>query len=300
MSPESPEQLATPQGVGKSILTALTQAELALLLDALLASLAPSSLETALKGLPSDTRKTLQQILTPSSATEVKAEKPTSLAKLEQTWSDLWKQWNDIASEATDEEGKYIQQEEHWEPPYFDDNTLVDDLEALAEQMLPLLSTAYEHNFSPNADFAQTLEEMAAEIIDALPEWIQLANEGLYLESSLTTCLLEWQWLKAQDEGIDAFGFTQWVREWEERAKLVELEQSGFFNFFTRLPDADLEKIYQGLTAHRGTLFWKTYLENTRSHWYELYLYCLEKYGSSVLVMPIINQKQKIDKIVSV
>ena len=106
MSPKSPEQLATPQGVGKSILTALTQAELALLLDALLASLAPSSLETALKGLPSDTRQTLQQILTPSSATEVKAEKPTSLAKLKQTWSDLWEQWNDIASEATDEEGK--------------------------------------------------------------------------------------------------------------------------------------------------------------------------------------------------
>jgi hypothetical protein len=129
MSPKSPEQLATPQGVGKSILTALTQAELALLLDALLASLAPSSLETALKGLPSDTRQTLQQILTPAPPTEVKAEKPTSLAKLEQTWSDLWEQWNDIASEATDEEGKYIEQEEHWEPPYFDDNTLVEDLE---------------------------------------------------------------------------------------------------------------------------------------------------------------------------
>ncbi len=279
MSPKSPEQLATPQDVGKSILTALTQAELALLLDALLASLAPSSLETALKGLPSDTRQTLQQILTPAPPTEVKAEKPTSLAKLEQTWSDLWEQWNDIASEATDEEGRYIEQEEHWEPPYFDDNTLVEDLEALAEKMLPLLSTAYEHNFSPNADFAQTLEEMAAEIIDALPEWIQLANEGFYLESSLTTCVLQWQWLKAQDEGIDAFGFTQWVREWEERAKQIGLAQSAFFNFFTRLPDADLEKIYQGLTAHRGTLFWKTYLENTRSHWYELYLYCLEKYA---------------------
>jgi hypothetical protein len=152
-------------------------------------------------------------------------------------------------------------------------------LEALAVQMLPLLPTAYEHDFSPNTDFAQTLEEMAAEITDALPEWIQLANEGFYLESCLTTCLLEWQWLKAQDEGIDAFGFARWVREWEERAKQIGLAQSGFFNFFTRLSDADLEKIYQGLTAHHETLLWKTCLENIHSHWYELYLYCLEKYA---------------------
>jgi hypothetical protein len=280
MSRQSPGKSENiPENLGETVLTALTQPEVALLLDALFESLSSSLLETALNRLPSDTRKTLQQILTPSPPTAVKAEKPASLAKLEQTWSQLWGQWHDIVSEATDEEGKYIEQEAHWEPPYFNDSALVEDLEALAEQMLPLLPTAYEHEFSPKADFAQTLEEMAAEIEDALPEWIQSVNEGFYLESSLTTCLLQWQWLQAQDEGLDAFGFTQGMRVWEERGKQVKLEQSAFFQFFTQLSDSDLQEIYQGLTAHRQALLWKTYLENTRSHWHELYLYCLERYA---------------------
>lgn len=280
MSPKSQFTSDNSQkSVGNSLLTALTQHELALLLDALLANLPPSSLETALTRLPTDTRQTLQQILTPSPSPKVKTEQPTSLAKLEQTWSGLWKKWNNIVSVATDEEGKYIEQEVDWEPPYFDDGALIEDLEAIAKQMLPLLPIAYEHEFSPHPDFAKALGEMAEEITDALPEWILLVNEGFYLENYLTTCLLEWQWLKAQGAGLDAFGFTEEIRDWEESAKQVELAQSAFFRFFTQRSDTDLEKIYQGLTEQRGTLSWKTALENTRSHWHEIYLYCLEKYA---------------------
>lgn len=218
MSQESIKTSTINKTVGKSILAALTQHELALVLDALLANLAPSSLETALKRLPTDTQQTLQQILTPSSPIQVKVEQPTSLAKLEETWSALWGQWNDIVSEATDEEGKYIEQEADWEPPYFNDSAFLEDLEAIAKQMLPLLSTAYESEFSPNVDFAQILTEVAEEITASLPEWISSFNEGFYLESSLTNCLLQWEWLKAQDEKLDAFDFTQRIREWEEQA----------------------------------------------------------------------------------
>ena len=279
MSPESPAKSEPPQeNAGKAILTALSQHEVALWLDALLASLPPDSLEKALNRLPTDTRQTLQQLLTPSHSSEVKTQ-PVSLAKLAQTWSDLWRQWDALVFEASEEEGKYIEQEEHWEPPYFDDGAFTEDLETLAQQMLPLLSTAYEHEFSPNTELARVLEEMAEEITDALPDWIQSVNEGFYLGSCLTTCLLKWQWLKAPDEGLDAFGFTQRVREWEERAKQVALEPSAFFNFFAQLADADLEKIYEGLTAHREALLWQTPLKNIHSHWHELYLYCLERYA---------------------
>ena len=279
MPQESRKTPVINETVGKSILTALTQHELALVLDAFLASLAPSSLETALKGLPTNTQQTLQQILTPSSPTQVKIEQPTSLAKLEENWSKLWRKWNNIVSEATDEEGKYIEQEADWEPPYFNDSDFVEDLDAIAKQMLPLLSTAYESEFSPNVDFAQILTEVAEEITASLPEWISSFNEGLYLESSLTNCLLRWEWLKAQDEKLDAFDFTQRIREWEEQAQQMELEQSAFFQFFTQLSETELEKIYKGLTAHRQELLWKTDLENIRSHWYEIYLFYLEKYA---------------------
>ena len=279
MSQESIKTSTINKTVGKSILAALTQHELALVLDALLANLAPSSLEIALKRLPTDTQQTLQQILTPSSPTQVKVEQPTSLAKLEETWSALWGQWNDIVSEATDEEGKYIEQEADWEPPYFNDSAFLEDLEAIAKQMLPLLSTAYESEFSPNVDFAQILTEVAEEITASLPEWISSFNEGFYLESPLTNCLLRWEWLKAQDEKLDVFDFTQRIREWEEQAQHIELEQSAFFQFFTHLSETELEKIYKGLTAHRQELLWKNDLENIRSHWYEIYLFYLEKYA---------------------
>ncbi len=280
MSRKSPQKSPKyPENIGESILAAFTQPEVALLLDALFESVPSSSLEIVLHRLPSDTRQTLQQLLTSSPPPAVKAEKPASLAKLAQTWSELWGQWHDLVSEATDEEGKYIEQEEHWEPPYFDDSALVEDLEALAEQMLPLLPTAHEHEFSPHTGFAQILEEMAGEIEDVLPEWIQSVNEGFYLESSLTTCLLQWEWLKAQAEGGDAFGFTQRIREWEEQAKQVKLEQSALVQFFTQLADGHLQKIYEGLSAHREALFWKSSLNNPRSHWHELYLYCLERYA---------------------
>ncbi len=281
MSPESSAKSKKPQeNAGKEILTALSQQEVALWLEALWASLPAESREIALNRMPRDTRETLQQLLREYQDPKVKTKtKTVSLAKREQIWSDLWGEWDKIVWSATEEEGKYIEQEEHWEPPYFDDSTFTEDLETLAKQMLPLLSNAYEHEFLPKAEFTTVLEEMAEEISGSLPEWIRLVNEGFYLGSYLTTCLLKWQWLKAEEEGIDAFGLIQGIREWEERVKQVNLEQSALFNFLTQLADADLEKIYEGLTAQREELRWKKPLKNIHSHWYEIYLYCLERYA---------------------
>ncbi len=49
--------------VGKSIIFALTQDEVALLLDSLLANISQELLKISLNGLPIDTQKTLWQIL---------------------------------------------------------------------------------------------------------------------------------------------------------------------------------------------------------------------------------------------
>ncbi|MGK7949611.1 MAG: hypothetical protein AB4368_12670 [Xenococcaceae cyanobacterium] len=107
------------ENAGKAILTALSQQEVVLWLDALWASLPADSREIALNRMPRDTRETLQQLLKESHGPEVKT-KPVSLAKREQIWSDLWGEWDQIVWSATEEEGKYLEQEEHWEPPYFD------------------------------------------------------------------------------------------------------------------------------------------------------------------------------------
>ncbi|HEY9872682.1 MAG TPA: hypothetical protein V6D12_04570 [Candidatus Obscuribacterales bacterium] len=279
MSQENIETSSDTQSKGKSILTALAQHEVTLLLDVFLANLPPSTLEAILDRLPADTRQTLQHIINPIALPEVNAEKPTSVAKLAQTWSNLWKQWNDIVFEATDEEGKYIEQEAEWEPPYFSYSALVEDLEAIAKEMQLLLPRAYEHKLEPNVDFAQALSELAQEISNELPDWIELVEEEFYLENCLTDCLLQWRWLQAKERVIDALVFLQEIREWEEETKQVNLKPSAFLDFFTKLQDADLQKIYEGLTSHEQELLWKTYLENIHSHWHELYLYCLKKYA---------------------
>ena len=122
MSTKKSAKSKKPQeNAGKEILTALSQQEVALWLDALWASLPADSRERALNRMPRDTRETLQQLLRESQDPKVKTKtKTVSLAKREQIWSDLWGEWDKIVWSATEEEGKYIEQEEHWEPPYFD------------------------------------------------------------------------------------------------------------------------------------------------------------------------------------
>ena len=137
--------------LGESILAALTQQEISQLLDVLFSALPVEQRERALVQLPTDRQQTLQQILTPQQQvkqTKTKQSPPVSLAKLAQTWSQLWQEWNEIVWEASQEEGKYIVQEVDWEPPYFDNYTIVEDLEKVAQKMQPLVKTAFEHGFT--------------------------------------------------------------------------------------------------------------------------------------------------------
>ena len=119
---------------GGQLLHALTDQELAQLIDALFTVLSPELQEEAIAQLNEDTQQTVRQILVPSSiseSTEASATQTVSLAKQAQTWSELWQEWDDIVSEASEEGGKYIIQEAHCEPPYFDATIFSEDLELL-------------------------------------------------------------------------------------------------------------------------------------------------------------------------
>lgn len=136
--------------VGSRIFEALTETEIFQLLDELFAVLSDEQRSTALGKLQPDTQATLTQVIAPPQTVEhltAKAQ-PTTLAKLAQTWSELWREWNQIIWEASQEDGKYIVQEVRWEEPYFDDCTFVEDLEAVAEKMKPLVKTAFDNGFS--------------------------------------------------------------------------------------------------------------------------------------------------------
>ena len=191
------------KNLGESILVALSQQEVSQLLDVLLKALPIEERSRTLAQLPTDTQKTLEQILTPQQQfkqTKVNQTQPVSLAKLAQTWSQLWLQWNEIVWEASQEEGKYIAQEADWEPPYFDSYTIACDLEEVASKMQPLVQTAFEHEFTPDQSFASILQEMEREISDGIPDWMDI-DDGIHLEGNVTTCFLKWEWLVAPQSG---------------------------------------------------------------------------------------------------
>lgn len=196
----------------------MTQQEIESLLDAFFELSSADFLDQVLSTLSPDSRQTLKQILSPresASSTKIPTGKPVSLAKLEEQWATLWGAWAAVVEEAAQEDGEYMEQEAHWEPPYFDNTAFVDDLEKVAEKMLPLLETAFENEFTPDTDFAEAMQEAYEDISSAMSEGMEL-QEGLSLKKHLTRCLLTWRWLWTASEKEDAFGFAQDLRAWEK------------------------------------------------------------------------------------
>ncbi|MFQ5793814.1 MAG: hypothetical protein ACE5JP_02040 [Candidatus Bipolaricaulia bacterium] len=271
--------------VGDLIFEALTQQEIAHLFDALFKVLPSDIRDKMLEQLQPDTRQTVRHILSPPKATEgaeakVAEAKSVSKAKLEQTWSGLWDKWDGIVGEAAREDGAYMAQDAHWEPPYFDSTAFIDDLEGIAGKMRPLLQTAFQNGFSPDMGFAQALREAEEAISGTMPEWMEIV-EGFYLEENLTICLLKWEWFSIRGEGQDAFAFAQRILDWENRVSFVTLERNAFLDFFLQLSEADQRAVFEGLTRHdhENTPLWKERLENTFSHWHALYMYCVGQYA---------------------
>lgn len=271
----------SPPAVGEQLFAALTQQEIVHLLDSLFEIVSPDIRAKVLDQLQPDTRQTVRHILSPPQATDpIQATRaqPVSLAKLAQTWNQMWDEWDGIVMEAAQEEGTYMAQDAHWESPYFDNTAFTDDLEKVAAKMLLLLETAFQNGFSPDTGFAQALVEAEEEISSAMPEWIEI-DEGFYLEEHLTTCLLTWEWLMAVDEEQDAFLFAQRIRQWENEFSFVTLKDNAFLDFFTQLSEADQKLIFSGLSTHKEVPVWKTHLENTYSHWHSLYMHYIEQYA---------------------
>lgn len=280
--PQKRKSKKSTGSVGQRLLTALTQQEIAHLLDAMLKRIGADSQAQMLKQLPSDTRQTVQNVLAPApTADSAETAKPTpiSLAKLAQTWAKCWQEWDRIVIEAAAEDGTYMIQEEHWEPPYFDGTAFVDDLEKVAEKMRPLLETAFQNQFAPELSFAEALLDAEQEIAAAMPEWNEI-HEGFYLEKHLSDCLLHGQWLQIQDENRDAFSFAESIRQWEDKCSYVAVDEDHFLDYFTqRLSEADQKRILNGLSTDKQTPLWNECLNNTYSHWHRLYLYYIETYA---------------------
>ncbi|MEA5567820.1 hypothetical protein [Anabaena sp. UHCC 0399] len=275
-------QVTSQIPVGSRILEALTEAEIAQLFDELFNVLSREQRESAFDQLPGDTQETLNQIIAPPQTVDQKnisKAQPASLAKLAQSWSELWGEWNQIIWQASQEEGKYIVQEVSWEEPYFDDCTFVEDLEAVAQKMKPLVKIAFENGFSNDDGFAASLLSAESEISNGIPDWMEIAN-GIHVEGATTSCLLEWEWLLVQSQRQDGFKLAQKIREWEEKFTDTSLDDDAVIDFFSNLPDVQKKLVLDGMTANRESKGWKYDLENTYSYWHILYMELMQQFAT--------------------
>jgi hypothetical protein len=257
---------------------ALTQHEIAQLIDALFEVLSPELQEAAIAQLPPSTQQTLQQILNP--LPEVSQISVPSLSKQGQIWRKLWHQWDGVIEQATEENGKYIVREASWERPYFDENSFLDDLESIVAKMIPLLPIAFEQEFTPDLDFAAVLLETEVEVATGLPDWMG-GIDGLPLGSQLTLCTLQWEWLIIQEQGQNSFDFVQAIRHYEEQFQAISLDEDTLGDFLWELPETDQKVIFSGLTTHKETPLWKKVLNDNSSQWHGFYQHLIEEYASA-------------------
>ena len=271
----------SPKGLGDCLLAALTNTEISHLLDSFLQTLPPERLEQSLAQLSPDTQETVRQLLNPSKSktSSQKTESlPISLAKLSQNWSELWQDWDAIVWEASEEDGQYIEQEAHWEPPYFDNYAFAEDLDKVAEKMQPLVQIAFEHSFTPDRGFAPALLEAEAEISGGIPEWMEIAD-GIELGNHVTRCLLRWEYLTAQDQGQDAFQFAQYIRQLESEFSLISMNDQALIDFLWELSEEDRRCIFIGLTDTKTSPSWQRELDNTYSPWHLFYREAINQFA---------------------
>jgi len=267
--------------VGDRILRALTQEEISELIDALFAVLPDNLRSSALAELEPNTQKTVQEILTPSPLAQqnnLAKSPPVSQAKLAQTWSKLWLEWDEIIEEASLEEGEYIAQEEDWEQPYFDAYSLSENLDKVAQKMQPLLMVAFENRFNPDTGFVSTLLEAESKIRSGIPDWMDI-DDGIHLEQYVTESLLQWEWLTVKDARQDPFDFAQRIKQLSEQFECVSLDDHTTLDFLTQLSDEEQQCILAGLNANRETGFWKQLLDNTYSYWHKFYITAIHQYA---------------------
>jgi hypothetical protein len=272
-----------PDNSSKSnqLLKALTQLEIAQLINALLGVLSPELQEQVISQLPTDTQQTVRQILDPSQpqvSTQFADPETVSLAKQAEVWAGLWQEWDTVVCEASEEEGKYIVREADWEEPYFDTTTFIEDLEIVANKMQPLIQIAFEHKFSPKPDFVTALLDAETDVASGIPDWMEI-TDGLYLEQHLTRCVLTGEWLNIQEQGEDAFQFTECIREYEQQFQEVQLDSDTVFGFLINLPEPDRQIILAGLTANKETDLWRSVLADIYSCWQQFYLHLIEQYA---------------------
>jgi hypothetical protein len=269
----------------KALLDALSSSfsreEIQRILARSLLSLDVSGIERLAAMLDPETTSILRGVLASQSETaETRTSQPSS-DKIRQEWLSAWEDWDGCVAETGDEEGKYVVQEHHWEPPYLDKSAFTEDLEHIAARMSALIPQVIERNLAPDFSFADTLKNAAEEVGSGLSEWIEDSGEGTTFGPKVTGCLLQWEWRTSRREKLGAFEFADRICGLEQSCEDMGLDHSAIRDFVFALKAEAQREILEGIVRHRPSGHWFQALESVYGGWFELYQELCRKWDPS-------------------
>ncbi|MCP4104198.1 MAG: hypothetical protein GY749_01460 [Desulfobacteraceae bacterium] len=181
-------------------------------------------------------------------------------------WKNIWDEWSHIVNEVGDEQGKYAAQDNHWEAPYFNGHDLAEDLEKIAERMLPLLDKVFASDQADDGIFELAIRKIE-DNIEKYPEQMEAEDSECYVGNNVTRCMLRWKWLLADSP----MTFLNNVLKLEDDLRIIEIDNDAVIDFFLELPDDARKQIYDHITSNSDNRIWKKRLDSSFSSWHHIY-----------------------------
>ena len=213
--------------------------------------------------MDSDIKNTLLQIV---GKDKEKPGKIISDQKLIKKWNQLLNELEKILYELEDEDGAYIDQEHHWEPPYFCGYSLANDLDAVAEKMIPYLDSIYELGYEKSYFFEKFMMDIE-DAIERYPEWMGAEDSEFCPGKNFTQCLLTWK--KLTSKSIKNFIIS--LLEIEDGFRYMWFQTESFIDFFIAMEQNECKQVYEYIKNNQNTGDWKDRLNSIHKHWRVIY-----------------------------
>lgn len=261
----------------------LSEAELSRVLTEALLGLDEAGLDRVAERLDADTaaavRAALQSVAPRQARQRKKATKAPvpSKAKVRQEWAAAWNAWQACIFASGNEEGRYIDHQNDWDPPYLDTCTLATDLERAAERMLALVQRVVEDSLEPGLDLTTALLGSLDQIGDGLPEWIRSYEDCGPAGPQATRLALEWERRirmgQPEPAGASlAFEVLDRLRTLEASSSSWTLDGEALDAFVADLDEPAQRALLAALDEHREEPQWVEALGGPGSSWFEPYL----------------------------
>lgn len=219
--------------------------------------------ENLYKVLNKDIADTLKKITSNST------DKIQSKEKVIENWKYFVSKLDNIIYEAGLEDGKYIEQDKHWEPPYLDPYLIAHDIEKNSEIFLNYLKR--DLAFLPeNKNFFFDYFNELNETINFLPQWFAPMAENIYLGKNSTEVILLWEYLNTKSNNLPIKNFIDRLVDYDKEFENISFDEKTFIDFILSKTDKYGKEIYEAVKNNpylikkrdKTYLFWNVLYKN--------------------------------------